>query len=438
MGHHNTSVRQDALLGLRDIFESHPDVLPKHLPKLVEQVFITVVDSSSAVRQASHLLMETLLSSVGNNVVSPFFETLIAHLSCGLTHIKEKIQLDSLKVLELYLKHCSSLVEAHVGDLVLVLIGLLSRQKSLSAHSSAMSKAQKGRSLIGIVGNAGSTTLVNNPSSTLLNKASRLRILKLISSLLELLLETAPRSSLQMSPHNVRLDDGGGFVEVSGALLSIVVEAWVESHPGDAFHGKGYPVQSLCVMETVINILCVLLKLMLRLTRDSEGKQEGKLQVVDWYKKIVSDISCHMVCHFPFRTASTSTATQKHFQHLYVMNFTFCEMALLLWELLSPVKAGMTEELTLATMQYLSSLGSSDITSSVQNSTCSRIVTNLAPSLYALSLTRPETECALIGGTFTFVRDFYVACHPHSRSKRLLVQCFCAMFVKELERGECK
>lgn len=427
------SVRQDALLGLRDIFESHPDILPKNLPKLVERVFSTMVDSSNAVRQASHLLMETLLSSVRSDVINLFFETLMAHLSCGLTHIKETVQLDSLKVLELYLKHCSPLVEAYVGDLVLVLVGLLSRQKSVS--SSARTKAQK--SLIGMVGDAGGTMLVNNPSSKLLTKASRLHILKLISSLLELLLETGPGSCLQTCPHNVQLDvRGGGFVKVAGALWSIVVEAWVESRPGDAFHSKGYPVQSLFLMETVINILCILLKLMLRLTQDSERKQEE--QMVDWCKKLVSDISCHILCHFPFKIASTSASMQKHFQHLCVMNFTFCETALLLWQLLSPVKAGMTKELILATIQYLGSLGPDDITSLVQNLTCSKIVTNLAPSFYALSLTQPETDSVLIGGAFTFIRDFYVACHPHSRSKRLLVQCFCAMFVGELERGECK
>lgn len=428
VNHHNVSVRQDALQGLRDIFQSHPDLLPKHLPKLVEHVFVTLVDGSGAVRQASHLLMETLLSSVTRDVVSPFFETLIAHLNCGLTHIKEKIQLDSLKVLELYLKYCPGLLVAYVGSLHWVLLGLLSRRKPVSAYCGAVSKAKKkSRSLIGILGQGarGNATYLDNPSSSLLNKGTRLRVLKLISGLLELMLEATPGSHFPMSsPHSV------SFVEVAGALASVLVESWVESHPDDVLQGKCCPVQSLLLMETVIATLCVLLKLLLRLTQDSElEKVEEKAVMVDCCKKISGDISSHFLCHFPFGVMANSS----RLQHFHALNFTFCEIALLLWKLSALVKAKITDTSTLVVMQYLSNLNSSDITS-VQNPTCSRIVANLASFVYSFSLACSEAEDVLVGGVFRFIRDYYFSCHPHSRSKQLLVKCFSAMFREELER----
>lgn len=458
MNHHNTSVRHDALLGLRDIFQSHPDLLPKHLPSLVEQVFITVLDGSRAVRQTSHLLIETLLSSVSSDLLDPFFETLVAHLNCGLTHIKEKIQLDSLKILELYLKYCSQLLVRYIGNILVVLTGLLSRHKVASSAATTtwkgksvnkkgiksltekvLSPIEKGEASIGITADAaiGSATLINDPSSKLLNKSSRLRILKLIYSLLELLPVTTPGSTFQVFLHDVfdALEGGEGFVKVCGGLVSILMESWVESYPDNVFRGKGYPaVQSLYLMEIVINMLCMLLKLILRLTQDAEGKPGGKLILVDFFKKIASDVSSRVMCHFPFGVATSSV--QKQFQQFYVMNFTLCEIALLLWKLLSPVNHKVTDKLILVAMQYLSSLSSNDVTSSVQIPTCSKIMANLAPLLYALSLTWSGPDSLLVGTVFTYIRDFYLACHPHSRSKRLLVKCFSGMFVQELERRE--
>lgn len=435
VSHHNATVRQDTLQGLRDIFQSHPDLLPKHLPKLVEHVFVTLVDGSGAVRQASHLLMETLLSSsISRDVVSPFFETLIAHLNCGLTHIKEKIQLDSLKVLELYLKYCPGLLVAHIGRLHCVLLGLLSRQKSVSAYSGAVSKNKKGRSVIGILGQGevGRASLLDRPASSLLSKGTRLRVLKLISGLLELTLEATTLGSyfpLSSSPMS--------FVEVSGALVRILVESWVESRPDDVLQGKYSPVliETVSTMETVITMLCVLLKLLLRLTQDSEEKLDRESMMVNCCKKIAGDISSHVVCHFPFGVANCSV--EKHLQHFQTMNFTFCEIALLLWKLSAQVKGEITDKLTVVVMRYLSSLTSSDITA-VQNPTCSKIVANIALCVYSFSLTCSEAEGVLVGGVFRFIREFYLACHPHSRNKQLLVKCFCAIFLEELERCDCK
>jgi hypothetical protein len=434
VNHHNTSVRQDALLGLRDIFQSHADVVPKHLPKLVEQVFITTVDGSSAVRQAAHLLMDTLLSSVSSDVIAPFFGTLIAHLNCGLSHIKETIQLDSLRILELYLKHCSCLLRAYIGELVVVLIGLLSREKVASAVHvvGTTKKGKKGQPQIKVFGDRGSTrgstTLLDNPSSNLLSRASRLRIFKLMSNLLEILLDiTPPGSSLQVSSHSISDILGGG--KVFGALMSILMETWVEGHPRDVF-GKDHHVQFLGLLESVVNMVCVYLRLMLQL--NEEGDME--VLVTDCCERIATDVSSFVFHYFPF--AMVATSVPNHHKYLYVMNFTFCEVSLLLWKLLSPVKAEMAEALTLAAFKYLGKLSSDDIAASVHDPMCSRIVVRLVPLLYPISLT--HDQLGSVAAALASIKNFYFACHPHSRTRRLLVQCFGAMLVKELECGECK
>lgn len=436
LNHHNASVRHDALLGLREIFQRHPDLFSEHLPKFIEQVFSTVVDNSASVRLASHLLIKLFLSSVDNSVISPFFDTLIAHLNCGLTHIQDRIQLDSLKVLELYVKHCSSLLVQHVGSILEVLTSLLSRKTAVPSFSGSV----KGRTLMGIIRKDASidsnTTLSNNPGNNLLSKSSRLCIFKLIYSLLDLSLEAVPQSALVASSHDV-LQDREKWLKLSGAVMSILLGSWVECHPDDVFRCKECPIQSLYLMESVINMLCILLKLLQRLTQDSRETLEGSLVMVDLYKKISGGVSAHILRYFPFRVAASSV--RKQFQHFYVMNLTFCEVALLLWKLLSIVEGDVTNELPLAAIKYLGSLNSKDInyiTSSVQNLTCSSILVNLAPYIYDFSHGGFEQDSALVG-VFSFMGDFYGACHPHSKSKQLLVKCFSQILVMELSRSTC-
>lgn len=410
-------------MGLKEIAQSHPNLIPKNLPKFTEQVLCTIVDSSAYVRQASHALIQTLLSSVSIDVINPFFEILVAHLNCGLTHIKEKIQLDSLKVLGLFMQHCSSLLVRHVGSILPVLTGLLSRQESFSSRSCSGSK--KGKSLMGIIQGTGvgSATLISNPSSNLLNSASRLSIFRSIATLLELVLGPNTAENLQ-NPAPLEI---GTFLdeETFVKLVNILLESWVEIQLTNI---SVLPVHSLELMDTIVNMLCVLLKLVLRL-RGSALKLEGELAVADLCKMISSDIYNHMLCSFPLKIP---VKTQFH----YITNFSFCELSLLIQKLLSSARVAMgNREFTLPVLHYLGDLSSKDtkyIITSAQILKCSEIIIDMTPLLCEVSRFRPGWQEDALAHAFAFIRGLYVACHPHSQSKRMFVECFGKLFVREL------
>ena len=394
----------------------------------MEQVFSTIVDSSASVRHASHGLIQTLLSLVSNDVINPFFEILVAHLNCGLTHIKEKIQLDSLKVLGLFMQHCSSLLMHHVGSILPVLTGLLSRQESVSSHSCSVSK--KGRkSLMGIIQRAGisGATLISNPSSNLLNSKSRLSIFRSIVTLLKLVLGPHTAENLE-NPANSEIGtflDEGTFIKLTSTLVNIVLESWVEMQLTNV---SVLPVHSLELMDTIVNMLCVLLKLALRL-RDSVVKLEGELAMVDLCKTVSSDIHNHMLCCFPFKIPEKT-------QFRYTMNLSFCEVALLLQKLLASAGVAIGgEKFTLPVLHYLSDLSSNDIKymiSSAQMLKCSESIIDITPLLCEVSCCQPGWQEAMLAGAFEFIRDLYLAFHPHARSKRMFVECFGKLFVREL------
>lgn len=430
--HHNPSVRHDALVGLRDIFQLHPELLPKNVSKLVEQVFSALVDGSSLVRQATRLLVKTVLSQVTQESVTPFFRILVAHLSCALTHIKEKIQVDSLEVLELYLQYYPTLLVQYAGDILPILIGLLSRQKADPSYS--RSSLKKGKSLISILHgtNSSSAALVSNPNSKFTSKSSRLSIFGLILKLLQSLLVAA--SSSQVNNSSNLLQDKEQLLGFSESLVSILLESWVECCPAGE---KCLPKQSLTFLDTVLHMLCVLVKVLVEVATTTEEEKDGRLEsrIRELCGKLCRDVSVHIMPRFPFTLPAGSSASS------FVMNFTFSETVLLLHKLLRRVGVRDECQLGLAGLRYLSGLSSQDvknIASSAQELlTCSAVLEHLLPILCEMSHASDVDE-ELLGKVFAVVKEFYFACHPHSRSKQTLVKCLNGIFVSELAGHGCK
>lgn len=184
--HYKTSVRKDALVGLRDLFQANPDHLLPNLAKLVEQGMSAMVDDSSQVRRALCSLLNLILTNVSSKQLMPFSSLFIAHLSCGLTHIDDQIQLDSVKILEVFLSQ-PSLIVPYANELLSLLMKLISRQRNSSALQSRkplLTTLVEAKTKTG-----GGTLLASNPDSKLADQMSRLRIFTFLSKFAEAIFE---------------------------------------------------------------------------------------------------------------------------------------------------------------------------------------------------------------------------------------------------------
>ncbi len=412
MNHHNSTVRHDALVGLCEIFSAHPELLPKNLPKLVEQVFSTIVDGSGLVRQASRMLIKCLTSLVYSDAISPFFDIMMAHLNCGLTHIKEKIQLDSLKILELYIQYHSKLLVSRISKVLPLLIGLLSRHK---------------------VG------------TFLTQTSAKLSIFSLISKMLESLLSAAAGGNFKMPDASSNaewiLEDQGQVCRLTDTLLTILMESWVECHSDVLSNKKAPSSQSLSLMQTIITLLSLLLKLLLHTAQMADQQNVEELNLADFCGKISGDVKVHMMCYFPFRVLASSTQRQLQ-QVQYDMNFTFCEVGVLTYKLLSLVaRNDLSDDIFHPILEYLANLKSKHIqqvTASAQTLlVCSNVLAVVTP--FVCELCHENTKLLnLMRSVLVFIRDFYDACHSHSRTKQLLVKCFSRILVDELAVHGCR
>ena len=58
----------------------------------LDKMFILIVDSDSVVRSSFIKVLKTIFPQVSSLKMSPFFETLSAHLCCAMTHIHDDVQ----------------------------------------------------------------------------------------------------------------------------------------------------------------------------------------------------------------------------------------------------------------------------------------------------------------------------------------------------------
>lgn len=422
--HHNSTVRHDALTGLQDIFSSRPAILLENLPKLVEQVFPVVVDVSAKVRQALLVLIRTVTNLLEKAHVLPFFPVLVAHLNCGLTHISEKIQLDSLKILDIYVAKYSDLLTGHFGTVFPTLLTLLLRYRT-NLQRDAKPK-QKG--VRGIV-HGTSPTLDSNPSNVLVSKESRLNILNIMKSFLEAMLKK--RLFQEPSSRSTAYEDEE-FLGLADNMIAVLFECWVECHPEDVFSSKNPSSDSLLIMECVVGVLLTLARLLLLETTRCADLREASAGISALCDKISSGIVTHIARHFPLSMSKQLPALGLQ---LYVKNFTFCHLILCLHKTLhmlgSSDDGGST---VVAVLSYFSSLNSSDIHHITSLShvllMCSQVLTDMLPLV--LSVCHESAVCGdQCSSLFKFVKELYEACHPQSKSKQLFVKCISSIFVEE-------
>lgn len=398
-----------------------------------------MVDGSAVVRQTSHILINTVMGLISTDAIGPFFQVLMAHLKCGLTHIQERIQLDTLKVLESCIQYYPSLFAKHAGNILPVVVGLLSRQRSIPSPSKASSK--RGMGLIGIIQKAiGSNALASDPGSNLVKKASRMRIFCVISTILDCLLMELPHKSLDLVNVDL-LQDREKFLHLMDTLVSILLESWVECHPTTVISAEMSLVRSLTFMESIINVLSVLLKLVLKFSENCDGfksetKNESDMMVL--CRNFSKDIAMHVMCHFPF-VAATGLEQGKLHQLQYTLNLSICQVVVILHKLL--IRVDVISDSTLAAMHYLGNLDTKDIRSILYSTqtalVCSNTITDSTPVICEMSRLESVQKDVMVK-VFAFMRNFYEACHPCSRSKQSLVKCFSGIYINELQDHDCR
>ncbi|KAJ8723425.1 hypothetical protein PYW08_003337 [Mythimna loreyi] len=100
LNHFNTHSRTEALTGLKELFEAHPEVLEHNLGELIHGITPLVLNIEKVVRHESLKTLHLMLSKANMERIDPFFDIMCTYLRSAMTHIDGRIQEDSLLFLD--------------------------------------------------------------------------------------------------------------------------------------------------------------------------------------------------------------------------------------------------------------------------------------------------------------------------------------------------
>ena len=489
LNHFKSSMRCDGLTGLRELFQDHPHLLIPNLAKVIDGVLGRMIDPDGSVRHALYTFLSFVFSVVSPNHIRTHFSSVIVHVSCGLTHISDRIQLDSLKVFSLLMKHYPSLLPPHAQHLLPLIVGLISRHQCAdSARKASKSKAV--------------ASLAHDPRSKMSKVSSRVEVFNLLCHFLEALIESvyASSESVQLSnpgssppivdvrsqrvlverdgellpahsslcsfsasvPHVMPLQqqglayqlsaspveataipspvssfsqiktssrvvfpDGSKFIDFAQSLISLLIECWVECAPSQLLsksEAMSIPKDTLTLMDTIIRLLCLVLKLAAHVNVSDSATHSSALDAPSvsalgaLSEKYATSFLKHFMVYFPLRTSSSVNVAQYE-----KMNLVLCHITTLLSR---PEDDSVQKALQSVCLLY-STFGQAvkSTTSSQLALECSKIIAETLPRLVGAldthKLPDSDLQCVVNG-----LWAFYNACHLQSSAKRTLIQCF--------------
>ncbi|KAI0830683.1 hypothetical protein BC628DRAFT_1313137 [Trametes gibbosa] len=108
--HYNASTRKDALLGLRELLETHPKLVNTHLTTLVNSCVRIISDEDVSVRKTLLSFFTWLFRQVSREDIVPHSPVLLLFTTSAQTHIFPEIRIDAIRFLDIFLDHIPDVV----------------------------------------------------------------------------------------------------------------------------------------------------------------------------------------------------------------------------------------------------------------------------------------------------------------------------------------
>ncbi|KAL0049524.1 hypothetical protein WJX82_004125 [Trebouxia sp. C0006] len=138
--HYSEKVRKDALTGLQQVFQQHPQEVRKQTNMLLGKLAECIGDVDKGVQAAlKDLLANVVLPQLKGPLLGPFLPLVMAHLFSALTSMTEAVRTGALDFLELFMDAApKQVMQNHLEGALQHFVELLSptrRSNSVSAHS---------------------------------------------------------------------------------------------------------------------------------------------------------------------------------------------------------------------------------------------------------------------------------------------------------------
>ncbi|KAI0673507.1 hypothetical protein C8Q78DRAFT_968534 [Trametes maxima] len=108
--HYNAATRRDAILGLRELLDAHPELINTHLTTLVNNCVRIISDEDASVRKALLPFFAWLFRRVPRDELIPHSPVLLLFTTSAQTHIFPEIRIDAVRFLDIFLEYIPDVV----------------------------------------------------------------------------------------------------------------------------------------------------------------------------------------------------------------------------------------------------------------------------------------------------------------------------------------
>jgi pre-rRNA-processing protein IPI1 len=136
LNNQSLSTRLDGLEGLKELLTAHKELIQDNLSLIINRLAPILSEKENKLRHAGVPLLESILSKVNSSALEPQYPVLCAHLCCGLSHIDDDIQLESIKVLDSIIESQPLFIVHHVNQILPNCIDQISTNSSDSTSVS--------------------------------------------------------------------------------------------------------------------------------------------------------------------------------------------------------------------------------------------------------------------------------------------------------------
>ncbi|KAH9737958.1 Ipi1 N domain-containing protein [Citrus sinensis] len=104
--HHNSKVRRDALMGLKDLFQKYPAELRSHRYAVIEKLRERIGDDDKVVRETLYQLLKTVVfPGCKEDNQGPFVSLMVAYIFNAMTHLAVDVRLMAFKFFDLVVQY---------------------------------------------------------------------------------------------------------------------------------------------------------------------------------------------------------------------------------------------------------------------------------------------------------------------------------------------
>ena len=118
LNNQSVSTRLDGLEGLQELLTAHKELVETNLGLIIHRLAPILSEKESKLRQAGVPLIENILAQVNSSALEPQYPVLCAHLCCGLSHINDDIQLESIRVLDSIIDSQPLFIFYHINQIL--------------------------------------------------------------------------------------------------------------------------------------------------------------------------------------------------------------------------------------------------------------------------------------------------------------------------------